>query len=209
MKCHPLLPSNSVLGLHFGQDQRWKQPENLMWYQVRAEAQPEAPRGRPRWAVTWRCEEGAHVPSAPLHLSGPLLARSSPGTGYKSPKPSSAPPCIPFVSRLKVLTQQLPSQARALPRPWGPPAADSIWQLGSGSGGARFAPKQRNIISAKAISTLGETSQSHPPFECKGLAHSSAERGRERKGGSKRKGGEGGSSDRHFGFPQRKAGPVQ
>lgn len=69
----------------------------------------------------------------------------------------------------------------------GPPADDSIWQLRSGGEGARFAPKQRNIISAKVISTLSKTSQSHPPFECKGLAHSSAEGGRERKGKAKEK----------------------
>lgn len=77
---------------------------------------------------------------------------------------------------------------------WGPPADDSIWQPWSRREGAQFAPKQRNIISAKAISTLSETSQSHPPFECKGLAHSSAERGRERKRTAKEKawGGRGG-----------------
>ena len=79
---------------------------------------------------------------------------------------------------------------------WGPPADDSIWQPWSHREGAQFAPKQRNIISAKVISTLSETSQSHPPFECKGLAHSSAERGRERKGTAKEKawGGLGGDT---------------
>lgn len=165
-----------------------------MWYQITAEAQTKASRERlysNRMELTApRCEEGAHVLSNWLHFfSGPLLTCSSPDTDNKSPKPFSVPHCIPATVSNSFPPKPEPflsSHGFRTPL-WGPPADDSIWQLWSHREGAQFAPKQRNIISAKAISTLSETSQSHPPFECKGLAHSSAERGRERKGKAKEK----------------------
>lgn len=166
-----------------------------------------------------RCEEGrstrpfhpaALLPCAFAHMQFPRHRLQIFQTFLCSP----LYPCLP----LKIAkTSSSPPRSFLSPRGsctplWGPPADDSIWQLWSRRDGAQFAPKQRNIVSAKAISTLSETSQSHPPFECKGLAHSSAERGRERKGTAKEKawGGRGGThSDRHFGFPERKAEPVQ
>lgn len=168
-----------------------------MWYQITAETQTKASReslySNCIELTAPGCEEGAHIPSNQWHFSGPLLTGSSPDTDNKPPKPSSVPPCILAPVSTEKSTPPLPNQS-----PSSPPAApaplsgDPLQMTASGNSwshreGAQFAPKQRNINSAKAISTLSETSQSHPPSECKGLAHSSAERGRERKGKAKEK----------------------
>lgn len=181
------------LRLHFCQDWMWKQHESVAEHHIKAETGTKTPRESQLSAMMQRHKEEAHVPSSCLHFfPTPLFTHSSPGADHKSPK--SLPILSPFTFLLYPIYTAAPSHPQPSCFPCaactplqGPPADDSIWQLRSGGEGARFAPKQRNIISAKVISTLSKTSQSHPPFECKGLAHSSAEGGRERKGKAKEK----------------------
>lgn len=167
-----------------------------MWYQITAETQTKASReslySNCKELTAPGCEGGAHVLSNQLHFSGPLAVCSSPDRDNKSPNSFSVFPCILTTVSTEKATAPLPNQSPSSPLLAPTPfSGDPLQMTASGNSshreGAQFAPKQRNINSAKAISTLSETSQSHPPSECKGLAHSSAERGRERKGKAKEK----------------------